>query len=261
MNEHILTTRIRSANESGKTALIPFITAGFPDTVSFWTHLEELDKGGADIIEIGVPFSDPVADGPVVEAASQRALENGVTLESILKKLKEHKGRYQAALVFMGYYNPFLQYGLARFALDAAEAGVCGCVIPDLPLDEDDVIRSVLTEQGIALIPLVGVNTSRSRMQAYAEKASGYAYLVSVLGTTGARNAFPPELENAFHLASETFSVPVALGFGISRPEQVKAMPITPRAVVFGSALLQHLDSGKSAASFMERWRQEETGI
>lgn len=255
MNEHILTKRIKAAGAEGRAALIPFLTAGFPDKESFWKHLAELDDGGADVIEIGVPFSDPVADGPVVEAASQQALNNGVTLNWILQGLKERKGRFKAALVFMGYYNPFLQYGLEKLADEAADVGISGMVVPDLPLDEDGDMREILERRGLALIPLVGVNTGEERMAMYAKKARGFAYLVSVLGTTGMRNAFPPELEAAFDRASRTFPVPVALGFGISRPEQVAAMPIRPEAVVFGSALLRHLEEGGSATSFMQRWR------
>jgi tryptophan synthase alpha chain len=255
MTEHVLALRINEAEEQGRPALVPFLTAGFPGLDSFWTNMEELDAGGADIIEIGVPFSDPVADGPVVEAASHKALGNGVNLAWILGELRKRKNRYRAALVLMGYYNPFLQYGLERFARDAAEAGVAGCIVPDLPLDEDGDLRAALESRGIALVPLVGINTGRERMQAYARKAKGYAYLVSVLGTTGVRGVFPPELEQAFSLAREVFSVPVALGFGISHPAQVEAMPVRPRAIVFGSALLRHLESGQSAASFMRQWR------
>lgn len=254
-----LTSTIDKANAAGRFALIPFITAGFPDLERFWTILDELDAGGADIIEIGVPFSDPVADGPVVEAASQRALENGVTLNWILKELAGRKGRYRAGLVLMGYYNPFLHYGLERFAAAARAAGVSGCVVPDLPFEEAGPMRAALEAQGLSLIPLVGLNTSEQRMAGYAKSATGYAYLVSVLGTTGERGAFPKELEQALNLAQKTFSIPVALGFGISTPEQVEAMPIKPKAVVFGSALLQHLNKGESAANFMRRWQAGKT--
>jgi tryptophan synthase alpha chain len=255
MTEHRLTLRINEAERQGRPALIPFLTAGFPDLDGFWKSMDELDADGADVIEVGVPFSDPVADGPVVEAASQKALGKGVNLAWTLRGLGERKNRYRAALVLMGYYNPFLQYGLERFANEAAQAGVAGCIVPDLPLEEDGELRSALEERGLALVPLVGVNTGRERMRAYARKAQGYAYLVSVLGTTGVRGAFPPELKQAFSLAREEFSVPVALGFGISHPAQVEALPVRPQAIVFGSALLGHLEGGHSAAGFMERWR------
>ncbi len=259
MNDHFLTRRIREANAQGRCALIPFVTAGFPDRERFWDSLMELDAQGADVLEIGVPFSDPVADGPVVEAASQRALEQGVTLDWLLEELRHRNGAFKAGLVLMGYYNPFLQYGLERFAADAAAAGVSGCIVPDLPLNEDDALRQALEARGLALIPLIGLNTREERMRAYAEKAHGYAYLVSVLGTTGVRDCFPPELERVFSLAESTFDVPVAVGFGISGPEQVDALPVRPKAVVFGSALLRHLDEGRSAAEFMRRWQPAST--
>lgn len=259
MNEHRLTAAINNAVRQGRVALIPFLTAGFPTPETFWTHLDELDAGGADIIEIGVPFSDPVADGPVVEAASQQALAQGVTLAWILEGLHERRGRYRAELVLMGYYNPFLQYGLQRFGRQAAEAGVAGCIVPDLPLEEDGPLRQALEARDIALIPLVGLNTDRGRMRAYARQARGYAYLVSVLGTTGVRSGFSGEVEQACALAREVFDVPVALGFGISGPEQVADLPVRPEAVVFGSALLAHLECGNSAASFMARWKRTET--
>lgn len=258
MNPQTMQARIARANAQGRAALIPFLTAGFPTPDKFWTTMDELDAGGADIIEVGVPFSDPVADGPTVEAASQRALENGVTLENILEGLLRRKGRYKAALVLMGYYNPFLQYGLERFAAKAKEAGVSGCIVPDLPLDEDSAMRAALAGQGLVLIPLVGLNTDSARMAEYASRADsgGYAYLVSVLGTTGSRDGFPPELRQALVRAQQAFTIPVALGFGISRPEQIEAMPVKPQAVVFGSSLLQHLEGGGSASSFMKVWRK-----
>jgi tryptophan synthase alpha chain len=265
MPEHILTERIRAAGAEGRPAVIPFLTAGFPDFKRFWIALDELDEGGADIIEVGVPFSDPVADGPVVEAASHHALAGGVTLDRLLQGLREREEKRRASgserrgapLVLMGYYNPFLQYGLARLAEEAARAGVRGCIVPDLPLGEDEEMRVALEAHDLALIPLVGINTGLERMQAYAQRARGFVYLVSVLGVTGMRGAFPPELEAAFGRAREAFDVPLALGFGLSSPEQASALPIRPDAVVIGSALLRLLEQGGTAAEFMRVWRGE----
>ncbi|MDR1947485.1 MAG: tryptophan synthase subunit alpha [Desulfovibrio sp.] len=255
MTPSILTRGIEAANAAGRIALIPFITAGFPAPGKFRGILRDLDESGADIIEVGVPFSDPVADGPVVEEASRRALSAGIGLRGILEELAEDKDRRRAPLVLMGYYNPFLQYGLSRFARDAAEAGVSGCIVPDLPLDEDAPMRAALGETGSALIPLIGVNTGLERMRAYAGVAAGYVYLVSVLGVTGERAAFSAELAAAFTRAQSVFSLPLAVGFGFSRPEQLDAVPFRPQAVVFGSSLLRFLDEGGSAADFMKRWK------
>ncbi|MCL1920977.1 MAG: tryptophan synthase subunit alpha [Kiritimatiellaeota bacterium] len=237
--------------------LIPFITAGYPTLDAFWASLRELDDNGADIIEIGVPFSDPVADGPVIEAASQQALANGVTLRWILDGLRQRKGQFNAKLVLMGYLNPFLQYGFAQLAADAAEIGVYGLIIPDLPLGEDAEYRAALSERGIHLIPLVAPNTSLERMKEYAAVASGYVYVVSVLGTTGERQGLPADVQATLQRARQAFDLPLALGFGFSHPDQLDAIPTAdrPDAIIFGSALIRHLGEGGSAGAFMRRWR------
>jgi tryptophan synthase alpha chain len=236
--------------------LIPFMTAGFPTVEAFWKNLKELDENGADIIEIGVPFSDPVADGPVIEAASMKALENGVTLESILEGLRQRKGQFKAKLVLMGYMNPFLQYGFERLAQEAKDVGVYGFIIPDLPLDEDAPFRKQLSACGIHLIALVAPNTSLERMKAYAEVATGYVYVISVLGITGVRSEFPPDLSDTLRRARQAFRIPLALGFGFSSPEQLDAIPLAdrPDAIIFGSALVRHVEAGKPVADFMRRW-------
>ena len=236
--------------------LIPFITAGYPTLDAFWTNLRELDDNGADVIEIGVPFTDPVADGPVIEAASQQALANGVTLDWILDGLRQRKGQFTTKLVLMGYLNPFLQYGFQRLAAVAAEVGVYGFIIPDLPLDEDAEYRDALREKGLHLIPLVAPNTPLERMRQYAAVASGYVYVVSVLGTTGERQGLPAGVQKTLQRARQAFDLPLALGFGFSDPSQLDAIPVAdrPDAIIFGSALIRHLGDGGSAGEFMRRW-------
>lgn len=250
-----LKERIEAANRQGRIARVPFLTAGFPDPERFFPALRELDESGADIIEIGVPFSDPVADGPVVEDASRRALEMGITLNWVLQGLNALSPRLKAGLVLMGYYNPFFQYGLERLAADAAEAGVHGFIVPDLPLDEDSPMRAALTARNMDLVALIGPNTSDERMGEYARIATGYVYVASVMGTTGVRRNLPAQAAETVRRAREIFSLPVALGFGIKSPDQVKAMPVQPQAAIFGSALLRHLDAGGSAAEFMRPWK------
>ena len=205
---HILEEKIRAAKEAGRLALIPFVTAGFPDRERFWGVVRELDEAGADIIEIGVPFSDPVADGPVVEAASVRALAGGVTLRGILAELPAHRGEVQAGLVLMGYMNPFLQYGLERFAADAARAGVQGVIVPDLPFDEAGEMRRILQERGIALIALVGPNTSEERMRLYAEVSEGYVYVVSVMGRRANAASFLRKCRRCWSVPGRCFRFP-----------------------------------------------------
>ena len=258
---HILEQKVRAAQSNGRLALIPFVTAGFPSEDRFWDVLCELDSSGADIIEIGVPFSDPVADGPVVEQASHDALAAGVTLRGIMQTIFRHKGELKAGLVLMGYMNPFLQYGLERFARDAAEAGVHGCIVPDLPIDESDGMRAALKAHGLALIALVGPNTSKERMQLYADVSEGYVYVVSVMGTTGERGALPPEVPDVLARARSVFSLPIALGFGLKNPRQLDALPreLRPDAAVFGSSLLRHISAGRAPAEFMAAWTGAES--
>ncbi len=256
MKAMTLQQRIGKANATGRCALIPFLTADFPDRDRFFQALRGLDENGADIIEIGVPFSDPVADGPVVEEASRKALEAGFSLARLLEDLTALAPRLNAGLVLMGYYNPFLQYGLKKLAADAQVAGVQGFIVPDLPLEESGPLRSALAEWKMDLIALVGPNTDEGRMRAYAKTASGYVYAVSVMGTTGVRDNLPEQAAETVRRAQEAFALPVALGFGIHSPKQVVAMPVKPQAVVFGSALLRHLEEGGTAAEFIAPWRQ-----
>lgn len=253
---HPLEHKIRTAKQAGRPAVIPFITAGFPRPDSFWGHVDEIDRSGADIIEIGIPFSDPVADGPVVEEASRRALAAGVTLADILDELRIRKGRYKAGIVFMGYYNPFLQFGLKELARAAADAGVHGFIIPDLPLDEAEAAMNIFQAYNLALIPLVGPNTSLERMKLYSRAAEGYAYVVSVMGITGARENLAPKVAETMRRAREAFKIPLALGFGLSNPCQLAELPqdVRPDAAVMGSALLKHIDSGGRAAEFLAKW-------
>lgn len=251
----ILTQRIRAANQAGRKAVIPFLPAGFPDQGRFWDELKALDDGGADVIEIGVPFSDPVADGPVVEQASLECLERGVTLSWLLGELAARKGSYKAGLVLMGYYNPFLQYGLDKLAADCAAAGVAGLIVPDLPLEEMGPLEKALAGSGVEIIRLVGLNTPEDRLASYAKSAKGFVYFVSVLGTTGVRESLPTEVLEKLAQVRPHFDVPIALGFGISRPEQVEPFGDLVDAVVIGSALIRSIREGKSGSGFMQGWR------
>ena len=254
MKREPLHNRITKARREGRFARVPFITSGFPTEDAFRQALLDLDASGADIIEIGIPFSDPVADGPVVENASHRVLEQGMTLARTLEIVGWVAPKIKAGIVFMGYYNPFLQYGLARLAEDCAAVGVQGLIVPDLPLEESGPLRAALESRDIDLITLVGPNTSEERMAEYAAVAKGYVYAVSVLGTTGVREGLPAEAEETVARAKRVFTVPVALGFGLTHPDQVRNLAVPPDALVFGSALLRHLDAGGSAADFMRPW-------
>ena len=255
-NEHPLQTAIRQANEQGRKAVIPFLTAGFPTPDSFWNALKSLDAGGADIIEIGVPFSDPIADGPVIEDASRQALEKGITLSWILAGLKQRKGTFRCRFVLMGYVNPFLQYGIDQLAQDAAEANVSGFIIPDIPLEETDMFRPAFDRKNIALITLVAPNTSEKRMKEYAAVSKGFVYVVSVLGITGGKVDLTQSVTETMKRARASFNIPLALGFGLQTPDQLDSLPqeAQPDAAVLGSALLRHLAAEHSASDFLAPW-------
>lgn len=249
---------IITAREQGRYAVIPFITAGFPTPESFWDALAQIDACGVDIIELGVPFSDPVADGPVIEAISREALSAGVSLSWLMEGLRARKGSYRAKLVLMGYVNPFLHYGLHKLAADCRELGVSGLIVPDLPLEEMPEFREALEPQGISLIPLVGPNTSSARMQQYAPLAQQYVYIVSLLGTTGSANEQLNAVADTIRRARGAFPVPLALGFGLHTPEQLLTLPedARPDAAVIGTALLRHIREGKPVSDFFRPWME-----
>jgi tryptophan synthase alpha chain len=247
--------QIEAAKAKGKVGLIPFLPAGFPTREQFWAELEQLDAAGASVIEIGMPFSDPVADGPVVEKASLKSLEDGINLTWIFDGLKARKGTFKAALLLMGYLNPVYQYGLDAFAADCAAAGVSGLIIADLPHEESGFVKEALKPHGVALVPLVGLNTSRERMKLYAQNASGFCYFVSVLGTTGQRESLPERIREKLREAKEIFDIPIALGFGIKHPDQLAGFAGLLDAAVFGSALITHIANGGTSTEFMEPWQ------
>ncbi|MEG1508479.1 MAG: tryptophan synthase subunit alpha [Akkermansia sp.] len=255
---HPLQQAILHAHAQGRKAIIPFITAGYPSPDTFWDCLSQLDQGGADIIEIGVPFSDPVADGPVIEDASRHALEQGISLHWILQGLLHRKGQFSSQLVLMGYANPFLQYGIDQLAKDATEAGITGFIIPDMPLEESSLFRPSFDQYDIALIPLVAPNTTEARMRQYANTAKGFVYVVSVLGITGGNTKLTDTVTATMQRARNAFNIPLALGFGLQTPDQLNALPkeAQPDAAVLGSALLRHLAKGKSAKEFLVPWVQ-----
>ncbi|BCS90031.1 tryptophan synthase subunit alpha [Pseudodesulfovibrio sediminis] len=247
--------KIEKANKQGKVGLIPFLPAGFPNREQFWKELEELDNAGASVIEIGMPFSDPVADGPVVEKASLKCLDDGINLAWIFDGLKERKGQFNAALLLMGYLNPVLQYGLDAFGAACKEAGVSGLIIADMPLEESDFVKEAIEPHGVSLVPLIGLNTTKERMALYADGAQGFCYFVSVLGTTGQRESLPTRIKEKLTEAKEVFDIPIALGFGIKHPDQLKEFEGLMDAAVFGSALITHIQSGNTSDSFMEPWK------
>ncbi|NPA26725.1 MAG: tryptophan synthase subunit alpha [Chloroflexi bacterium] len=228
---------LRAAN---RAALIPYVTLGYPDFASALELVPAALEAGADMVELGVPFSDPLADGATIQAASQRALANGMTLRQGLEQVAELRARrVTAPLILMGYYNPILQMGLETFAQAAAQAGVDGVIVPDLPLEEAGPLRKALAAHELALIPLIAPTTPQSRVRRIAEHAQGFLYLVSLTGVTGARAELPPDLAAFVQRVRAVTDLPLAVGFGISRPEHAAAVARLADGVIVGSALLR----------------------
>jgi tryptophan synthase alpha chain len=242
------------AKAEGRTALICYLMGGDPDLAGSEALLLALDEAGADIIEVGIPFSDPIADGPTLQAAAMRALSGGASVKALLASVGKLRGRVRAPLVAMGYMNPIEAMGEGRFAKTAADAGFSGCIVPDLPLEESGPLRDSLLAEGIELIPLVAPTTGADRVRAIARTARGFIYTVTVTGVTGARAELPPDLAERLRELRAVSPVPVAAGFGISRPEQAAALKGLADGVVVGSALVAaHHAGGIAAAAALVR--------
>lgn len=244
MTQSRIETAIRDANEAGETAIIPYLTVGFPRLEDTRRLVPALMQGGAAVVELGVPFSDPLADGPTIQNASMVALENGVNLGACLEVVAALRGdAVTVPLVFMGYYNPFLAYGLSRLAEDAAKAGVDGLIVPDLPVEEAGPLREACQQRGIDLICLLAPTSTEERIARGCAGAQGFIYCVSVTGVTGARaqvGSGVAELTTRVHQHTE---LPIAVGFGISRREHVEAVGRYAQAAVVGSALIEAIQS------------------
>jgi tryptophan synthase alpha chain len=245
-------SHLSDAFPKGRTALVCYVMGGDGDTAAL---LRAVDEAGADVIELGLPFSDPIADGPVLQAAATRALSAGGSVRGVIALAG--KLRLRAPVVAMGYMNPVERFGVAPFARMLREAGICGAIIPDLPLEEAQPLRDALAKEGVELVPLVAPTTPLDRARAIAATARGFLYYVSVTGVTGARAALPEDLEQRLSDLRKVSPVPVAVGFGISRPEHAAALKGKADAVVVGTALVRtaHEDGIAAAAAFVRSLR------
>lgn len=233
------------ASGGRRAALMPYLMGGFPSLESSAAAGEAAVRAGADIIELGVPFSDPLADGPVIHAAATEALAAGATPRAVLgvcERLAQH-----VPVVLMVYANVVLAAGAEAFALRAAAAGASGLIVPDMPHDEAAELRSACDAEGLALVPLVAPNTTVERIQEIGAAARGFVYAVSVAGTTGERDDLPPGLEEAVGRVRSATDVPVAVGFGISTAEQVRAVAGIADGVIVGSRLVRAAAEGPEA--------------
>ena len=227
--------RIRKNHHPG---LVTYITAGDPDLDRTAGILRALDRAGADVLEVGVPFSDPLADGPVIQRATERALAAGATLSGVLDLLRSLRGDISAPIVIFSYANPILRLGAEQFADRARDAGVDGVLILDLPIEEADESRSMLAKRGIDTILLLSPTTTNDRLRRAAALGSGFLYAISRLGVTGARDALAAGAQDMVERIRKVSDLPVALGFGISKPEHVREVGRWADAAVVGSALV-----------------------
>ncbi len=240
-----------------RAALVTFIMAGDPDIKTTEALLASLPQAGADIIEIGVPFSDPMADGPVIEAAGKRAISNGTNLRSILTTVQQFRStNTQTPVILMGYYNPIYRYGVSNFCKDAGLAGVDGLIIVDLPPEEEREITSHLEQNNLCLVRLVAPTSDAGRITKITASASGFVYYISVTGITGAKTASSDDLAGKLGALRKQTVLPIAVGFGIKTAEHVKAAAQHADAVVVGSALVNMIAESKNpvqdAADFVK---------
>jgi tryptophan synthase alpha chain len=233
---------------AGRSALIPYMTAGYPRAADTAPLLDALADAGADIIELGVPFSDPVADGPTIQRSSQRALEQGISLGWTLDALHEFTTRRDVPVVLFSYLNPVFDYGVARFIDAAAAAGAAGVLLTDLPAGADATLERQFQEAPFAFVRLVAPTTPRARLLEIAASAQGFLYYVGTMGVTGARASLRAEtLAEVRELRGMT-NVPVAVGFGVSTPQQAREVGAVADGVIVGSALIDALERGGIAA-------------
>lgn len=249
-----MTNRIDTTFKNLKRqALITFITAGDPSIAHSLEVLKSLPAAGADIIELGMPFTDPMADGPTIQASALRALEAGASMKTTLQMVRDfRKENTTTPIVLMGYANPVYQYGMQDFVTDAADAGVDGFIIVDLPPEEDDALYVLCQVSGLHLIKLVTPTTSEERLKAVLPKASGFLYYVSITGITGSASADIPAVKKHVESIRKHTNLPVAAGFGIKSPEDVAAFKGAVDAVVVGSAIVQRIQAANDVTTFVK---------
>jgi tryptophan synthase alpha chain len=237
----------------GKTAIVAFITAGYPSREKFREHLTQIGNA-ADVVEIGVPFTDPMADGVTIQRSSREALAQGFTLKWLLQELSLMQ-RPRSPIVLMSYLNPLLAHGLEKLAVDAAAAGVCGFIVPDLPYDEAGDFRAALAGPGLALIQMVTPVTQPERMAKLCAASQGFVYAVTMTGTTGKTAAVPAEVTRYLDEVCALTKLPVCAGFGIRSRAQVQQLQGHVAGVIVGSALVEVLEQGADPALFLSSLR------
>jgi len=232
--------------DKSKKALIGYVTVGYPSIEATLEIVPALVENGCDIIELGIPFSDPLADGPIIQKSSFEALQRGTTPEKCVEVARKLRGGIDVPLIFMGYYNPVLHYGIEVFCKECAEAGIDGFVIPDLPPEEGVELEKSARENGIDMIYLLAPTSDDERIDIVAEKSSGFIYLVSLTGVTGSGTELPPELENFVTRVRQKTSKPLCVGFGITTPEQASRVAGVADGIIVGSRIIKLIEEDPS---------------
>ncbi len=249
------------ARTEGRGALIIYLTAGFPNPEESPDLLVAAAEAGADIIELGLPFSDPIADGPTIQAASQQALDAGTTVRGVLDIAARVRRRVDTPLAIMGCYNPMLAYGPERFAADASAAGISAVLIADMPpIESDDWCRTA-AESGLATIFLLAPSTRRERFDEIIERTTGFVYILARQGVTGERDALPDELPALVGQVREHTSIPVAVGFGVSRPEHVRSVCAIADGAIVGSAVVRAIAEQTTPAARLQAVRESVSAL
>lgn len=243
--------------KSGEKALVVYLTAGDPGMATSLEYISAAAEGGADIIEMGIPFSDPTADGPTIQAASARALAAGATVRGVLSLVSSFRERHDTPVVLFGYYNPIFRYGAGPFCRDAGRAGADGILVVDLPAEEAGEMAPSARRAGLNWIPLAAPTSGRRRIRRVSETGSGFLYMISVTGTTGVRTSLPPGIATWAETVRKETRLPVAIGFGISTPAMARSAARHADAVVVGSACVRIVErhgAGRAGPAAMRRF-------
>jgi tryptophan synthase alpha chain len=245
-----------AAKKESRAALMPYFTLGYPDASLSAAIVEAIAQAGADLLELGIPFSDPLADGPTIQHSTQVALNGGMNVRGCLEIVASlRRSGVSQPLLLMGYVNPILAYGTSRFIQEAARAGADGLIIPDLPPEEAGEAEQLCRDHSLALVYLLPPTAGSDRLQVVAKRSSGFLYLVSLTGVTGARSTLPPDLEKFIQRARQATDLPLAVGFGISTVEQARLVGAAADGVIVGSALIDQvrnsMDPVKAGADFI----------
>lgn len=242
--------------KDGEKGLVVYLTAGDPDPRASLSYLCGAAEGGADVLEVGIPFSDPMADGPTIQAACRRSLAGGMTTRHALSLVSSFRKGHDTPVVIFGYYNPFLQYGIRKFCRDARSAGADGVLVVDLPAEEAGEMMPDAKRSGLDWIPLVSPTSGRERIRRAASNGSGFLYLISVTGITGVRKSLPPRLQRWSREVKALTSLPIAVGFGISHPAMAGAATSHADAAVVGSACVKIVERYGTARKGPEALRR-----